>query len=154
MHSFLGTKSVGKAKVQELVAGSVSLVFSKNPRGTAETSGPSLSEGRSHVSGCLLPIPTIWVLAVLASHPSLLPPQQLLLGQNSSHNTRNSVCPFSLPAVPVRASGQNPFCSLEPYTGSARQRRNSVIAYEHIHGWIDGWMEEWMDGWMNGWMDG
>lgn len=128
LHSFLGTKSVGKAKVQEPVAGSVSLVFSKNPRGTAERSGPSVSEGRSRVSGCLLPTPTIWVLAVLAFHPSLLPPQQLLLGQNSSHNTHNSVCPFTLPAVPVRAGGDNPFCSPEPYTGSVQQRRNSVSA--------------------------
>ena len=144
MHSFLGTKSVGKAKVQEPVAGSVSLVFSKNPRGTAEKSGPSVSEGQSRVSGCLLPNPTIWVLAVLASHPSLLPPQQLLLGQNSSHNPHNSVCPFYSACCPCEGWWRQSF--LQPralYRICPAEKEFCVCLMNTC---MDGWMDEWMDG--------
>lgn len=67
----------------------------------------------------------------------LIPPQQLLLGQNSSHNTDNSVCPFCLPAAPARVGGENPFCSPELYTGPTQHRVGILCLFnERMDGWI------------------
>lgn len=98
--------------------------------GSAERSGPSLSEGVSHVSGCLL-TPHLHPLGAGSPFPLVLPSfhtNNCCWAKYSSHNTDNSVWFFCLPAAPVPASvgdhgekglGHMPSSSPGPHIGPA-----------------------------------
>lgn len=130
MYLFLGTKNFSRAKVQELVVGSISHVFSRAPRGTVcgiyRMIGPSVSEGLSHYSPS--PPSGSW--------------QSFLLGSPSSHpnccwakysptlitQSGFSIClPANVTAHGEKRLGLKPSCSPRAlYRTCLAQSRNSM----------------------------
>lgn len=131
MYLFLGTKNISRAKVQELVVGSISHVFSRAPRGTVpgiyRMIRPSVSESLSHYSPS--PPSGSWQSFLLGS-PSSHPNNCCWAKYSPTLITQSgfSVClPANVTARGEKRLGCNPSCSPRAvYSTYPAQSRNSM----------------------------
>lgn len=149
MYLFLGTKSIPWAKVAEADHRVSKSCLLKSPNkelylGSAERSEPSLSEGLSHVSGCLLPISTPWELVVPSSGPSVPPIPATAAGPNTPLTTLITQSGFSVCLLPHLCQHESSWreetgsCSFfEPraYLGPAGQEQGFCVCL--MNTWMD-----------------